>query len=647
MTEDFLGPSTKLWPDIHVGKVLTDFVSISYLVGFGVACYATARFFLSFLSEKTKNDILQSSELNTLAQREVFIGYFNSVYGHRHLSIRCVWRSSIISLISCLSLWLIFKFNVQTSDVSDPLTQYGNIRRGVFGASQPFGFTATVYLALLINIVPDYLSLSLTRIFLYLGSSTNRSSVLFIALISDLIFSATLAYFVLYGFQYLVHVFFIEYSGTWSNFTPIRLWDVLAFRTPLSVFFYTSVLPTFFALLVFCGIGTLRIFLGTSEFRPFDVKENFVAILSVAIGASAFLFATTISIAAIRTNGVTLAEKLFCEAGSNSACTSISQWGKNNEQVFYYQTLGLKRLCESKKDADSCFMLASKYKHELGLIGQIQSKPLYERSCSLGNTTACNELAIREISKGEQEADYQAALSYAKRGCFELTEVIINGQSCNIVGWLSVKSFTNVDIAGDPLSYFVYACWHRSDDGCLNMYTLALRKLKKHPSEQYFNSLGCVRSEDRSCVRINWPAPDADWWVRYDEPLQTIATYFRQKCAESLEFCSQIASMRWNDQIGSCRRSETCKPLVFPFVSGGLEARRYASELVADQCNQGIGLGCLLLSDFSVKYAGLPQAQEFSDAVGDFENARQQWERTHLERACELGEDIACLLLVK
>lgn len=604
-------------------------------------------FFLSFLSEETKSDLLQSSELDTDAQRDAFLGYFNSIYGHRHFSIRCVWRSSIISLISCLFLWLIFKFNFQISDTSDPLVQYKNIKRGLFGKSQPFGFRETIYLALIINLAPDYLSLLVTRFVIYFSSLTKRKAILPFALAFDLIVSAALAYCVLYGFQYFVHILTIEYSGTWTNFRPIGLWDILAFRTPLSVFFYTSLLPTYFALIVFCGLMTLRVFLGTPNFRPFDVKSNLIAILSVSIGFSSFLFATTISVAAIRTDGVTLTERIFCVFGSNSACSSISQWGKNEKSVFYYQTIGLKRLCENKDDADACFRLATKYKRELGLIGHIQSKPLYERSCTLGESIACNELAIREISRGEQEADYQAAFSYAKRGCFEPSEVFIDGDSCNIIGWLSVKSFTNLDIVGEPLSYFVYACWHRSEDGCLNMYTLALRKLKKYPSERYFNELGCLHFDDRECIRINWPAPNEKWWSRYDEPFQSIATYSKQKCSESLDFCLQIASLRWNDQLGSCRRTETCDPFLFPFISGGVEARRYAADLVADQCNLGVALGCLLLSDSSVAYAGLPQAQQIFSASADRGNARQKWEETYLVRACDLGEEIACFVLTE
>lgn len=85
----------------------------------------------------------------------VFVEMFDSIFGERHFTWKCIGRSCVASLAAVLlctaiSEWL----------TDDPVILIGSIRITIVGVWNPYGF---LMFAVLINLIPDYFSLLQTR----------------------------------------------------------------------------------------------------------------------------------------------------------------------------------------------------------------------------------------------------------------------------------------------------------------------------------------------------------------------------------------------------------------------------------------------------------------------------------------------------
>ena len=126
---------------------------------------------------------------------DTFIRVFDNFFGEKHLSWKCFVRSFISSFSCCIILtliWLImYDFNGQLE-----------------GLQFDTGLVLIVFafiLFLLINSLPDYLSLLETRYLLYHISAPNNKYYLFAAIISDVIFTGLCFFIGLFFFIWLIN----------------------------------------------------------------------------------------------------------------------------------------------------------------------------------------------------------------------------------------------------------------------------------------------------------------------------------------------------------------------------------------------------------------------------------------------------------
>ena len=218
--------------------------SLSSLITVAAFFFAFSRFVSQHLKQEVKDDVA----LWLMGSREadwhqLFIQLFDNIYGEYHFSLRCFLRSCMTSLISVSAVALAYAI-LNVADFNENIGSYAYI----------------AILCVLINFIPDYLSLLQTR---YLLKRLSRSP-------------STLASFGLLWIDLIVSLCIVGgYIGAILLLSPgiiLNLLDVggLFF---LSIFVVSSLTTSLFSWLYFLSSSWLRLF-RKSALRYFDVKNK-------------------------------------------------------------------------------------------------------------------------------------------------------------------------------------------------------------------------------------------------------------------------------------------------------------------------------------------------------------------------------------
>ncbi len=191
---------------LFVGGFVGAVSSGSPVIGGGFA--VAASFFLLFRTADTQLPghlkalagrwLLPASEGVRINVAEAFNTLFEAVFGRRHLSFTCLWRSALAStffLVAFMGFALVFSQTVQTAFTDE----WGSALRNI------------ILTFIIANIVGDYLSLFQTRIFLRWTVRVPR--LILPLVILDAVF--TLAIYL--GALYLVAVGFLLFSNLAGN----------------------------------------------------------------------------------------------------------------------------------------------------------------------------------------------------------------------------------------------------------------------------------------------------------------------------------------------------------------------------------------------------------------------------------------------
>ena len=145
-----------------------------------------------------------------------FIGLFDAVFGHRHLSLKCFLRSALASLIAVVVIWL-----VMGSTDSIGLRLQAELDLGTL-----------LVLGLVINVAADYVSLLETRFLL--GHMPRHALAQVGMLVLDLLISAAIIWLAIFAFlNSPLH------AGDIESFA-----EILGVFSVFSVFFYSTFLTS-------------------------------------------------------------------------------------------------------------------------------------------------------------------------------------------------------------------------------------------------------------------------------------------------------------------------------------------------------------------------------------------------------------------
>jgi len=161
-----------------------------------------------------------------------FAAVFDRIFGEKHLSWRCFRRSSMASIISVIIMSFVW-VAIRPNEIN-PFVRDVNI---------VVLFAATITVSMLANLLPDYLSLLETKIFIRWMSLSNSLFIVFMLLILDLVITALIfiSYYAFVG--WVVGLMFIgDVDVTLQKFGVLLL-DLIVLKQrnpPKALFFYST-----------------------------------------------------------------------------------------------------------------------------------------------------------------------------------------------------------------------------------------------------------------------------------------------------------------------------------------------------------------------------------------------------------------------
>jgi hypothetical protein len=221
--------------DVDVDASMTAGDLISWLGPHGPAAVAATSVFGSFMVvEQIVSDEAKAALARQLKSFDVHsavilpegaIEIFHRVFGDRHLSIRCIWRSICFSALGTGIL-------MAACVASGP-------------ADLSFGLTFGIWsLYLALSLLPDYLNLYKTRVALRILQTYRITSTFVFVLLIVADFGIGYVTFSLVWPLMWLPIAPLEIVAAAFRFSYEEFDRIISFRIPLSVFFYAGMLPS-------------------------------------------------------------------------------------------------------------------------------------------------------------------------------------------------------------------------------------------------------------------------------------------------------------------------------------------------------------------------------------------------------------------
>ncbi|MGR3311065.1 MAG: hypothetical protein ACUZ77_09835 [Candidatus Brocadiales bacterium] len=196
--------------------------------------------------------------------KETFAYVFDSIFTNKHLSWKCFLRSCISSLIAVVVLSLVWLWIDQ-----EGYNSYMKNQR------EDPNWYFIFLLPLILNILPDYISLFQTRYILKRMQGTPRT-LIFLGIDACLTFLiASLAFFNIFWINLLYESFW-KGEIAWYILKEFRDYfpEVLGFytnevTTPICIFFYSTFFTSVWIWFYILGLGIIRILYGFAFFVNF------------------------------------------------------------------------------------------------------------------------------------------------------------------------------------------------------------------------------------------------------------------------------------------------------------------------------------------------------------------------------------------
>lgn len=297
---------------------------------------------------------------------------FDRWFGEHHLSLRCIITSALTSILA-------------VAVISVALENFGNLQ---LRTNSSVVLWKVIAFGLLINIIPDYISLWQTRVFLNLFSHVDNFFLQLLIIAIDLILTALIIIVSL--------KIFLSLRG--EDVAPA---DFVAILSIYAIFFYSTFLTSFWAWWFFVSHWVLRIFTGTAAGRLLNIEEKPWAQAGLVAAALTGAIAGIGPIAL--ENAKNRSDQLVCLTSTSSSCSKAIQLGSGEERAF--KLAGLRCTGTEPKCA---------FETVLMLHGAALTTPeIYSMACKEGLPRACalHGIHLHELAPQRAMAMFEEACS--------------------------------------------------------------------------------------------------------------------------------------------------------------------------------------------------------------------------------------------
>ncbi|WP_251358627.1 lipopolysaccharide assembly protein LapB [Kangiella sp. TOML190] len=277
--------------------------------------------------------------------------FFDSIFGSKHLSVRCIVNSCIASLSFVLILYVVFNnasfFSSERPRIQTELALFQILTLGI-----------------LINFVPDYLSLLQTRYLLKLFENVKGVFGHLFLLFADIVLSAV-----------IISTYILVYLWI-ANVHDVSIMKMVAAFSVYSIFFYSTFLTSFLSWLYVLSTWVMKLSSKTFLSRWLDIESKpgsslgiILSGLVLSIGIAMYPFIKQDN------KSINIIEKAACYI-SPDTCGDVAFQSSDKSEVMQYLT----RAClKSENSTHDCFITGIFHK-QLGNIKM--SDKMFDKACN-------------------------------------------------------------------------------------------------------------------------------------------------------------------------------------------------------------------------------------------------------------------------
>ena len=538
-----------------------------------------------------------------------FCALFDAVFGDRHFSWRCFWRSTVASLAAVALIW----------------TLMGGA--GLIGLrlETDLSLGRLLLYALAVNVVADYISLLETR--WLLGRLHRwRGWQQALALVADLFVTAA-----------IIWAAIRLLAGPILGLEPESFAEVLGVFSVLSVLFYSTFLTSVWSWAYVAAIGVLRLFTRAGLATWLDVENKPVTMLGYVLAALVFVGGQAVAIP-LRAgeDGLTRFDRALCEAFPGEVCLRVAgltpleqvkldlitracEGGVTEEclkrgldlfKVTQAEAVRLWAAACAGGHAMICSNLGVFHERGIGMEADPdEATRLYARSCEGGHAPGCTNLGLLLTKGGGIDPDHAEAARLYALGCE-------GGDALGCFN-LGVRYQRGVGVDVDPAEaarLYARACEGGYAGACTNLGLLKGRGIgvEQEPAEAArLYARGCEGGDALGCSNLGVLHEEG---INVDADLAEAARLYARACEEgNARGCAQLGSLRIADgqdfaaaarlfeKACSARDWAACGALGVLFESGQGVKRNLgrAHRLYRQACDEGIGNACAYLDHLS------------------------------------------------
>lgn len=378
-----------------------------------------------------------------------FCDLFDAVFGERHLSWKCLWRSAAASLLAVLLIWLFM----------------GNL--GLIGArlQADLSLGSVLVLALGVNLVADYVSLLETRWLLGQMHRVRSVPLQALALLADFLISVAIIWLAIFLF-----VRSPLYGGEAESFA-----EILGVFSVFSVLFYSTFLTSVWTWGYILSTWVMRVFVRGRLAHWLDVENNPLTMLGYVLAAMVFL-GTVAAAAPLRRDaeGLTAADRALCGVFGGRVCAKVATLTPSQQVQLEF----ISRACEdgvTQECLDRAFAMWE--------VTPKDAVHLWRAACEGGAALGCLNLAwFNETGRGVDPDPGEAARLYAlvcdgmdARGCTALGKLYRDGLGVASDASQSVRFFRRGCDDGDAAGCTELGYAHDNGIGVKTDFTEAAR----------------------------------------------------------------------------------------------------------------------------------------------------------------------------
>jgi len=474
-----------------------------------------------------------------------FCTLFDAVFGERHLSWRCFWRSSLVSVTAVMVLYVLFSqiLGVISIRADDKLPLWQVL---LVGAA--------------INIVPDYLSLFETRWLLKKFENVQSFWGQLMVLIADAIFSGA----IIWGSISLFRVLHGD--------APLSVVEVIAAFSIYALFFYSTFVTSLWAWLYCLSTWLMRIFSRSYLKDLMNTEHEPVTQVTFVSSVIIFVVSLTLTPALSTAEGesVTKFDRWLCTDVSDEICKHVIRLTPDEKHdlkiltqacegggvehcstlaVQYFKGDKLKafklwnKACEGG-NMEGCANLGFMYKKGLGVKSDLNKAwALYSKACDNGMVVGCYNLGIMYKLGTVVERDAAKAVALFRRAC---NNRVIEG--CNNLGLMYGSGMGVKQDSDKAHTLFRQACNAGLMESCANY-----RFMQKDDAVVGHTVDTAVAFSHKSCADGDMPACFSlgvmfNTGTGIEQDIPKAAALFKQACDGGIDYaCNMLKDSTANN----------------------------------------------------------------------------------------------------